>query len=162
MGRLRLARPRDVVEHGAALPRHAGDEGLAVPLIALMVEPRQAAAHRRLQVRVVAQHEVHEFGDAGLRGAPRALVPGHDQVYQHPHGLPLVRRELLRLVGQAARQRLARAGGGFPHRVGGEGERRDERRHGEQAHGLAPVHSVRPSDPPTVRHSAPCLIWLVM
>src|SRR5204862_6889622 len=88
--RLRLGRPGDVVEHGGALGRRAGDEGLAVAVGALVVEPGEPAAYGRLQVRVVTAHEVHELRHTGLGGASRALVLGKDQVHEHAHRFPVV------------------------------------------------------------------------
>ena len=49
--RLRLLRPGDVVEDGGALLRGAGEEPLVEAVLALEVDPGQAAAHRRLPRR---------------------------------------------------------------------------------------------------------------
>src|SRR5207247_3373788 len=86
----------------------ADDEGLAVAVGALVVEPGEPAPHGGLQIRVVAEHEVHEFRHAGLGGAARALILGNDEVHEQAYRVPLVGRELLRLVRNAAGERLAR------------------------------------------------------
>src|SRR2546430_16849924 len=96
---LRLLKPCDIVQQRGAVGVGTGEEGLAEAVVALVIEPGQAPANRRLQVRIVAQHEVHELGDAGVGGAPRALVLGDDEIDEEAHGLPFAGREVLRLVG---------------------------------------------------------------
>src|SRR5207249_4367266 len=99
---LRLLGPGDVVQQRGPFGVGAGDERLAVAVVALVIEPGQAAANRRLQVRIVAQHEVHELGHAGVGRASRALVFGDDEVHEQAHRLPFVRGEVLRIVRRAA------------------------------------------------------------
>src|SRR6267143_4670720 len=151
---LRLLRPGDGVEHRAALGVGAGDERLAVAVVAAAVEPGQPPADRRLQVGIVAEHEVHELGHAGFGGAARARVPGDDQVHELAHRLPLVGGEVLGLVRGAPGQHFVSQSRGFPYRFGGPPERHRERRNGEDAHRFSPTHPVRPSDRPTVRHQS--------
>src|SRR5207244_4528078 len=138
--RLRLGRPGDVVEHGGALGRRAGDEGLAVAVGALVVEPGEPAAYGRLQVRVVTKHELTELRHTALGRASRALVLGKDQVHEHAHRFPLVGSELLRLVGRAAGERLARPRRCLAYRLGGPRERGRQRRGGDQSDDLTSIH----------------------
>ena len=106
--------PRDVVEDGGALLRAAVEEPLVEAVLAFQVDPGQAAAHRRLPVRLVRpvpvrHHEIHELRHAGVGRAARSLVLRDDDVDQHADGGVLVRREELRLERRARpRGRVAR------------------------------------------------------
>src|SRR3989449_11599170 len=83
--------------------------------------------------------------------SPRALVLGDDQVHEQAHRVPLVGGEVLRLVGRAALDRLARQRGGFAHRLRGPAERRGQRGHGQDVNRGATLHP-----------SAPFFIWSAM
>src|SRR6266540_1210536 len=67
---LRLLRPGDIVQQRGPLAVGARQERLPPAVVALVVEPGQPATHGGLEVRVVAQHEVHELGHPGVGGAP--------------------------------------------------------------------------------------------
>src|SRR3989449_3350571 len=90
--------PCDIVEHGGSLGVRAGHEGLAVAIVALVVQPGEPAAHRGLAARLVGEHEVHELGDAGVGRAAGAAVAWDDEIDEQPRGLPFVWRKELGLV----------------------------------------------------------------
>src|SRR5438128_935252 len=148
---LRLLGPRDVLQQPGAFGVGAGDERLAVAVVALVIEPGQAAAHRRLQVRIVAEHEVHELRHAGVGGAPRALLLGDDDVHEQAHRLPFAGGEVLRVVGRGALERLAHQRRGFAHRLRCPAERGRERGDGEEVNRVSSLHP-----------SAPFFIWSAM
>src|SRR6266513_26539 len=148
---LRLLGPCDVVQQRGAFGVGAGDERLAVAVVALVIEPGQAAAQRRLQLRVIAQHEVHELRHAGVGGAARALVLGDDEVHEQAQRLPFAGGEVLRLVGRASLERLTRQRRGVAHRLRRPAERRRERGDGEEVNRVASLHP-----------SAPFFIWSAM
>src|SRR2546425_10081165 len=106
--RPRLLGPGNVIDQGRLFTWSRRDERLAEPLGALVVQPGESAAHRRLTVGPVVQHEVHVLGHAGVGGTSRALVTRDDEVHEDPYRLPLVGREER---GRERRLRLQRVPG---------------------------------------------------
>jgi hypothetical protein len=105
-------------------------------LLALRVQPGEPAADGEpgRSADLVGEEIVDVSGNAGLRGAPRPLVRGDDDVGEHRHGGELVRGEEERLRGRQLHGGLggARArDGAYRGREGGEGEESER---------LAPVH----------------------
>src|SRR5207247_4194889 len=58
---LRLLRPCDIVQQRGEVGVGTGEEGMAVAVVALVIDPGEATANRRQQVRYIAQQHSHEL-----------------------------------------------------------------------------------------------------